>query len=96
MFVGTLEVQYLQKMVGSSFSAFSKIVIASEGIESHIKKVKLPSTANASSGAKKPHSNFQKRNDGEENFIMGSLRRNEAHYHLLYNQVAAIASIQYQ
>lgn len=61
-------------MVGSSFSTFSGIVTIGEIIESHMKKGKLPSTANASSGSKKPFSNFPKKKEGETNAIMGTMR----------------------
>lgn len=44
----------------SVFSAFSNIVTVGERIKSNIKNVKLLSTSGASSGAKKPYSNFHK------------------------------------
>ena len=65
MFMATLEVQYLEKMVQSAFSSFFDIVTAGERIKSHIKKGKLPNIAKASRGAKKPYSIFNKKNDRE-------------------------------
>lgn len=97
MFMGTLQVQYLVKMVGNVFSAFSYIVTFNERIEIHIKKGKLPNTASASSGVKKHYSNFPKKKDGEDNVIMGSSKRNMAHCPLPvpYRQVIFVASNQY-
>lgn len=90
MIMGTLKVQYLEKMVGSSFSTFYDIVTIGERIESHIKKQKLPNTTNASSGAMKPYANIPKKNDGEVTVVMGSSQRNEAHYHLPFHPVAPV------
>lgn len=97
MFMGTLQVQYLEKMVGSIFSTFSDIVTSDERIKSHIKKGKLPNTTSASSKAKKPYSNFPEKKDGEDNAIMGYSKRNRDHRPLSvpYRQVTFIASNQY-
>lgn len=70
MVMGTLHVQYLEKMVGSVFSAFSNIDTTGEIVESNIKNGNLLSTAGALSGKKKLHSNFHKKNEGEANVAM--------------------------
>lgn len=97
MFMGTLKMKYLEKMVGSSFSTLSDIITFGERIESHINKGKLPSTASASSGGNKPYSNFIKNKEGEANVIMWSRRNGSQHPFLVpYHQVSAITPVQYQ
>lgn len=96
--MGTLHVQYLEKMVGSVFSTLSNIDTTGEIVESNIKNGKLLSTVGALSGKKKLHSNFHKKNEGKENVAMGSSRRKKAHYPLSlpYHQVVAGVPVQYQ
>lgn len=64
MFMGTLQVQYLKKIVGSVLSTFSDIVTTGERTEINIKNGKLPSVDGASSGENKPYSNFYKKGRG--------------------------------
>lgn len=96
MFMGTLQFKYMEKMVGYSFWSFFDVVAARERIESHVKKGKLPSTANASVEAKKSYSNFPKKKEGETNIMIWA-RNNGAQYlfAIPYHQVEAIAPVPY-
>lgn len=61
----------MKEMVGSKFPTFSEVVYDGEQIKSQVKKGKLPCVASASSGGKKPYSNFLKKPEGQTNAIMG-------------------------
>ncbi|XP_050919226.1 uncharacterized protein LOC127136743 [Lathyrus oleraceus] len=69
MFVDTLQGSYSEKMIGSTTSGFSDLVIVGERIENGLKIGKIQDTTAAASGAKKPHSGFSKKKEGETNAI---------------------------
>lgn len=97
MFIGTLHTHYMEKMVGSNFLTFSKVVFVGEQIESQVKKGKLPCASSASSRGKKPYSNFPNNPEGQTNAIMGEWRNIAQPYILVpYRQVATITSAPYQ
>ncbi|XP_050909058.1 uncharacterized protein LOC127122819 [Lathyrus oleraceus] len=54
MFIGNLQVPYQNRMVRSTSSGFSDLVLAGERIENMIKMGKIQNSASASSAAKKP------------------------------------------
>lgn len=64
MFMGTLHAQYMEEMVGPTFSTFFKVVYVGEQIESQVKKGKIPCATGSSNGGKKPYSNFHKNPEG--------------------------------
>ncbi|XP_050900733.1 uncharacterized protein LOC127107491 [Lathyrus oleraceus] len=63
MFVETLQGPYFEKMIGSTTSGFSDLVIAGERIENGLKIDNIQDTTAAASGAKKSHSGFSKKKE---------------------------------
>lgn len=96
MFMGMLHFQYMEKMFESIFPLFYNVVTSGEWIEIHVKKGKLPCVTNASGGGKNPYSNFQKKQEGETNAIMGG-RGNRAQQHILvpYHQIVFVTLAPY-
>ncbi|XP_050919740.1 uncharacterized protein LOC127137311 [Lathyrus oleraceus] len=95
MFMNTLQGPYLDRLIGSNASGFSNLVTAEEQIENGIKIGKIQDAAAATSGAKKPHSGFPKKKEGEANTSMIAKREAEA-YQMPYYSVAAVAPNAYQ
>lgn len=54
-------------MIGSVSNRFSDLVVAGEHIENFLKNSKIQGAVITSNGAKKPYSDFQKKNEGETN-----------------------------
>lgn len=74
MFMETLQGPYLDRMVGSSSSGFSDMVITGERIENCLKIGKIQYTIIMANGAKKSHSRFPKKKKGEINASTTSKR----------------------
>lgn len=73
MFMGTLQVQFMENMAGASFPAFSDVITVKERIDSHVKKGKLSCDANTLGGGKNPYSIFQKKKECEAHAIIEGL-----------------------
>ncbi|XP_050909309.1 uncharacterized protein LOC127123094 [Lathyrus oleraceus] len=89
MFIGNLQGPYLDRMVGSTSSGFSDLVLAGERIENMIKMGKIQNSASTSSASKKPFVPYGKKREGETNAASIIRTRNPT-----YPQVAAIAPVQ--
>ncbi|XP_050877338.1 uncharacterized protein LOC127081095 [Lathyrus oleraceus] len=89
MFMGNLQGPYLDRMVWSTSSGFSDLVLAGERIENMIKMGKIQNSSSASSASKKPFVPYGKKREGETNAASIIRTRNPT-----YPQVAAIAPIQ--
>ncbi|XP_050875022.1 uncharacterized protein LOC127078624 [Lathyrus oleraceus] len=89
MFMGNLQGPYLDRMVGSTSSGFSDLVLADERIENMIKMGKIQNSASTSSASKKPFVPYGKKREGETNAASIIRTRNPT-----YPQVAAIAPVQ--
>ncbi|XP_050875576.1 uncharacterized protein LOC127079204 [Lathyrus oleraceus] len=89
MFMGNLQGPYLDRMVGSTSSGFSDLVLAGERIENMIKMGKIQNSANTFSASKKSFVPYGKKREGETNAASIIRTRN-----LTYPQVAAIPPVQ--
>ncbi|XP_050895943.1 uncharacterized protein LOC127102641 [Lathyrus oleraceus] len=89
MFMGNLQGPYLDRMVGSTSSGFSDLVLAGERIENMIKMGKIQNSASTSSASKKPFVPYGKKREGETNAASIIRTRNPT-----YPQVATIAPVQ--
>lgn len=89
MFMGNLQGPYLDRMVGSTSSGFSDLVLAGERIENMIQMGKIQNSPSTSSASKKPFVPYGKKREGETNAASIIRTRNPT-----YPQVAAIAPIQ--
>ncbi|XP_050916256.1 uncharacterized protein LOC127131373 [Lathyrus oleraceus] len=89
MFMGNLQGPYLDRMVGSTSSGFSDLVLVGERIENMIKMGKIQNSASTSSASKKPFVPYGKKREGETNAASIIRTRNPT-----YPQVAAIAPVQ--
>ncbi|XP_050889623.1 uncharacterized protein LOC127094905 [Lathyrus oleraceus] len=89
MFMGNLQGSYLDRMVGSTSSGFSDLVLAGERIENMIKMGKIQNSASTSSASKKPFVPYGKKREGETNATSIIRTRNPT-----YPQVATIAPVQ--
>lgn len=72
MFMGTLQGMYYDRMVGSTSTGFSELVMARERIDAGLKmgKIQLANAGNYASGAsKKSFSRYPKKKEGESNSI---------------------------
>lgn len=87
MFVDTLKGPYFEKMIGSTTSGFSDLVIAGERIENGLKIGKIQDTTVVANGAKKRHSRFSKKKEGETNAIA---QGGGGGYQMPYYPVAAV------
>lgn len=67
MFIGNLQGPYFDRMVGSTTSVFSDLVIADKRIENMIKMVKIQNISSTSSVVKKPYVAYGKKREGETN-----------------------------
>lgn len=76
-------------------SGFSDLVVTGERIESCIKNGKIQCVVAASNGAKKPYSDFTKKNKGEANATSTSKGKGKS-YQAPYYQVAEMAPNHYQ
>lgn len=65
MFMGNLQGTYLDRIVESTSSGFSDLVLASERIENMIKMGKIQNVASTSSVVKKPYVAYGKKREGE-------------------------------
>ncbi|XP_050919190.1 uncharacterized protein LOC127136700 [Lathyrus oleraceus] len=88
MFMGNLQGPYLDRMVRSTSSGFSDLVLAGERIENMIKMGKIQNSASTSSASKKPFVPYGKKREGETNVASIIRTRNPT-----YPQVAAIAPV---
>lgn len=70
MFMGNLQGSYLDRMVGSTSSRFSDLVIVGEIIENMIKIGKIQNVVSTSGVMKKPYIGFRKKREGETNKVM--------------------------
>lgn len=95
MFMDTLQGPYLDRLTRSTTSGFSNLVIIGERIENGLKIGKIQNTTTAASGAKKYHSGFPKKKEGEANAAMIAKREDGA-YQIPYYSVAAVAPNLYQ
>lgn len=86
----TLQGPYLDRMIGSATSGFSYLVVAGEQIENFLKIGKIQDTTLAASGAKKSHSRFPKKKEGEIN-VATIAKREAGSYQIPYYLMAAIA-----
>ncbi|XP_050889757.1 uncharacterized protein LOC127095055 [Lathyrus oleraceus] len=89
MFMGNLQGSYLDRMVGSTSSGFSDLVLAGERIENMIKMGKIQNSDNTSNASKKPFVPYGKKREGETNATSIIRTRNAS-----YPQVAVIAPVQ--
>ncbi|XP_050878605.1 uncharacterized protein LOC127082411 [Lathyrus oleraceus] len=87
MFVDTLQGLYFVKIIGSTTSGFSDLVIIGERIENGMKIGKIQDMTAAASGAKKPHSGFSKKKEGETNAIA---KGGDGGYQMPYYPVAVV------
>lgn len=72
MFMGTLQGPYYDRMVGSTSTNFSELVMARERIEVGLKmgKIQLANAGNSASGdGKKPFSGYHKKKKGESSVV---------------------------
>ncbi|CAK8541045.1 unnamed protein product [Lathyrus sativus] len=100
IFMGTLQGQYYEKMIGSVSAGFSDLVIVDERIEEGMKSGKIPGGSNNQANAKKPFNEYKKK-EGETNAI--SLQKGQASqqapapmpYQVPYYQYPYVAAAQY-
>lgn len=95
MFMGNLQGSYLDRMVGSTSSGFSDLVLVGERIENMIKMGNIQNTNSTSGVVKKPYVAYGKKREGEANETV-VVRGRAPTYRALYQQVAAVALIQNQ
>lgn len=89
--MGNLQGPYLYRMVGSTSSGFSDLVLAGERIENMIKLVKIQNSASTSSVVKKCFVTYGKKR-GETNATV-VVRAKALTYCVLYQQVAVVAPV---
>lgn len=89
----TLQGPYLDRMIGSTTLGFSNLVIAGEQIENGLKIGKIQDTITVVSGAKKSHSGFPKKKEGETNAIA---KGGAGVYQIPYYLMAAVTPNPYQ
>ncbi|CAK8567693.1 unnamed protein product [Lathyrus sativus] len=100
IFMGTLQGQYYEKLIGSVSAGFSDLVIVGERIEEGLKSGKIPGGSNSQANAKKPFNGYKKK-EGETNSI--SLQKGQASqqapapmpYQVPYYQYPYVAVVQY-
>ncbi|CAK8562863.1 unnamed protein product [Lathyrus sativus] len=68
IFMGTLQGQYYEKLIGSVSAGFSDLVIVGERIEEGLKSGKIPGGSNSQASAKRPFNGYKKK-EGETNAI---------------------------
>lgn len=93
MFIGNLQGLYLDRMVESTSSDFSDLVIASERIENMIKMGKIQNPASSSGVTKNPFVLYGKKREGETNAAVVVWARTPA-YQVPYQHVATVVPIQ--
>lgn len=76
MFMGNLQGPYLDRMVGSTSSGFSDLVIVGKRIENMIKMDKIQNAARTFGVVKKPYVAYGKKREGEANEIVVVRGRN--------------------
>jgi hypothetical protein len=86
-FMGTLQGQYYERMIGSISSNFADVVVIGERIEEGLKSGKIKGASNGQAGANKFFNNNQKKKEGETNAVETP--------HFQYPYVAAIAQGKY-
>ena len=74
LFMGTLPVQYYERLIGSTFSDFSNLVMVGEKIEEGLKAGKISGGNAGTSTVKKPFNGF-KRKEAEANVVYESRGR---------------------
>ncbi|XP_050908581.1 uncharacterized protein LOC127122258 [Lathyrus oleraceus] len=89
MFMGNLQGPYLDKMVGSTSSCFSDLVLAGKRIKNMIKMGKIQNSTSASSAVKKPFVPYGKNREGETSVTTIIRTKNPT-----YQQVAIVAPVQ--
>ncbi|XP_050918550.1 uncharacterized protein LOC127135978 [Lathyrus oleraceus] len=95
MFMNTLQGPYLDRMIGSTTSGFSDLVINGERIENGLKIGKIQDTTVVASGTKKSHSGFSKKNEGETNATTIT-KGGDGVYQMPYYPVAVVTPNLYQ
>lgn len=90
----TLQGPYLDRMIGSATSGFSNLVIAGERIEKCLKISKIQDTVAAANGAKKSHSGFPKKKEGEVN--VATIAKGEGTCQMPYYPVVVVAPNPFQ
>lgn len=91
--MGNLQGSYLDRVVGSTSSGFSDLVLASEIIENMIKMGKIQNPTCSSGVTKKPFIPYGKKREGGTN-AAAVLRARTLAYQVLYQQVATKAPVQ--
>ena len=89
MFMGNLQGPYLDRMVGSTSSGFSDLVLAGERIENMIKMGKIKNYASTSSASKKPFVTYGKKREGDTSSTAVIKTRSPT-----YQQVSTVAPVQ--
>src|ERR1043165_7439558 len=74
LFMGTLPVQYYERLIGSTFSDFSNLVMVGEKIEKGLKTGKISGGNAGTSTVKKPFNGFKRKED-EANAVYESRGR---------------------
>lgn len=93
MFMGNLQGLYLDRMMGSTSSDFSDLVLAGERIENMIKMGKIQNPTCMSGLTKKSFIPYGKKREGETNAVV-VIQTMTPTYQVLYQQVATVAPIQ--
>ncbi|XP_050918322.1 uncharacterized protein LOC127135723 [Lathyrus oleraceus] len=95
MFMGNLQGPYLDRMVGSTSSSFSELVLADETIQNMIKMGKIQNSTSTSSVVKKSFVAYGKKREEEMNET-AVIRARASTYRVSYQQVVVVAPVQQQ
>lgn len=79
IFMRTLQILYYEKMVGSSSSNFSYLVITRERIESGLKTGKIIGGSSQQSVVRRPSSGYAKKKEGNTNAVIISVLHYQVH-----------------
>lgn len=93
--MGNLQGPYLDRMVGSTSSGFSDLVLAGERIQNMIKLRKIQNSANTSGVVKKAFVTYGKKMEGETNETT-IVRARDPTYSVSYQQMVIVAPTQQQ
>lgn len=95
MFMGNLQGPYLDRMVGSTSSSFSVLVLAEETIENMIKMGEIQNSISTFGVVKKSFVVYGKKREKEMNET-AVIRVRASTYRVSYQQVVVIAPVQQQ
>ncbi|XP_050877577.1 uncharacterized protein LOC127081357 [Lathyrus oleraceus] len=95
MFVDTLQGPYFERMTGRTTSGFSYLVIDGERIENNLKIGKIQDTTIVANRAKKSHSGFSEKKEGETNATIIA-KGGDGGYQMPYYLVATVTPNPYQ